>query len=287
MQPIIDHDRVSLVAKALSRIPLSSIKVIEYSDPQYEAVKKIALAYGVTGIVAVIANSLVSYRLPVQGETYWKTFAEYLSTRRRPGSFEDLLATIEEFVSSTVRARALASQKLGRIRKALGALQELYTSPYEYRDLAKLLDLLTTHMRGRGVEKTIVFAAKMAYYFYTALGYSVSNANTVPLPVDRRVAILTSTSRIIRAPVRDIMGRYLDTTITVWRRVSELAGIPLINMDAVIWLPARGITGLLQKGLDFARDEYAKRLVEYSRSTISWSVARGVAIELLHEYPIE
>jgi DNA-(apurinic or apyrimidinic site) lyase len=287
MSTIIDEGRIEAVAQALSRVPIEAVKVIEFSDPQYKAVKRIALAYGAKSIVAIVANALVSYRLPVRGEIYWSNFADYLLSKGRIDSFEEFIESVREFVANRMQGGALIDQKLGRIWKALDALRELYMNPLGFTDLTRLLELLASHMKSRGVEKTIVFAVKMAYYFYTALGIEVSNTYDIPLPVDRRVAIITSSSRILHAPVRGIMGRYRDEAIEAWGKVSRLSDIPLINMDAIIWLPAQNILGLLRRGIDVAREEYAKRLVEYSKSIISWDVARRIAAELLYDYPIE
>ena len=283
----IDEGRVEAVARALSRVPVKAVKVIEFSDPQYKAVKRIALAYGAKSIVAVVANALVSYRLPVRGETYWSNFADFLLSKGRIDDFEELIESVREFLVSRMQGGTLIDQKLGRIWKARDALRKLYTNPLGFTDLTRLLELLASQMKSRGVEKTIVFAVKMAYYFYTALGVEVFNTHNIPLPIDRRVAIITSSSRMLHVSIKSIMSKYRDEAVKAWSRVSSLSGIPPINMDAIIWLPAQNILRLLKRGLGIAREEYAKRLVEYSKSIISWDVARRIATELLYDYPIE
>ncbi|BEP18617.1 N-glycosylase/DNA lyase [Pyrofollis japonicus] len=267
------------MGEALSRIPLDAVHVIESNDPQYTAVKKIIEKCGPRGVALVVANALISYRLSLPGENYWLEYANYLSTE---GCDNDISIIISRFLAISRGNRMLHRQKLSRIQKASRALQSISVNPLLFRDLRLLVNRIAASLGARPWEKTIVFAAKMAYYAYRALGINVKNAEEIPLPIDRRVALLTSTSGLIVAEPEIILQRLRDEAITAWRRVSEISGMPALHLDAVIWLPAKGIEKYLKMGIEAAREEYAKRLVDYSQGLIKWDVAKRVATEILY-----
>ena len=283
-----DPLRVQSVAEALSQVDRKAVDVIEASDPQYRSLARLARAYGVKAVFFAVANALVSYRLLMTGEEYWTCYADSLLARapEPPADFEAAFDLVVRFLLECKGSRMMLRQKMARLSRARGVLQRIYESPLVYSNLLRLISELTTSLKGKGDEKTIVFAAKMAYYVYRALSVTVTNQDKIPIPLDRRMAILTSTSRILRCSVSTIMTRCRSNAVKAWNLVAQASGIPSLHLDAVVWLPAQHIERLLARGLEVAREEYARRLTSLSHGLINWKVASRVAEEVLYEYPI-
>ena len=283
-----DPLRVQSVAEALSYVDEKAVDVIEASDPQYKSLARLARAYGVKAVFFAVANALVSYRLLMTGEEYWTCYADSLLARapEPPADFEEALDLVVRFLSECKGSRMMLKQKLARISRAQGVLRRIYENPLAFSDLSRLVSELTMSLGGKGDEKTIVFAAKMAYYVYRSLSVTVTNQDKVPIPLDRRMAILTSTSRMLRCSVSTIMTRCRSNAVKAWSLVAQASGIPSLHLDAVVWLPAQHIERLLSRGLEVAREEYARRLTSLSHGLISWKVASRVAKEVLYDYPI-
>lgn len=285
MSDRVRRDRVEALAEALSRVSPGAVEVIELSDPQYGAVRRIAKRHGGPGVALVVANALVSYKLSLPGEEYWNEFADAAVEAETPRTSDDVIAFMERFLSSSKGNRVLVAQKLSRIRRAKSVLEVLVKQPDTYTMLSRLVGDLSRSLGGRGDEKTIVFAAKMAYYYYRALGLD-ADTHGIPLPIDRRMALLTSTSRLIEAPPSRIMTRLRREALQAWSMVADSSGIGMLHLDALVWLPAYRIEKLIQRGINIAREEYARRLVEYSRGSIPWSLARRLAREILYAEPV-
>ncbi|RUM48211.1 MAG: hypothetical protein DSY37_00285 [Hyperthermus sp.] len=282
----INNERVEHVALSLKDVSRAAIDVIEYNDPQYDAIEKIASVMGPQGIVLVIANALVSYRLRVTGEEYWRMFSRYVTMRYSTRSFRDLMTVFYSFLETTKANTMVKEQKMKRVKRAEKMLERVYNNPLAFSSIKLLHTLLREALGASGREKTLVFALKMAYYYYKSLGIEIKDYDDVPIPIDRRVALLTSTSRLLQESVSVIMTRCRDAAVEAWGRVSELSGIPGLNLDALLWLPAQHIDGLLRRGLEYAREEYASRLVKYSMSLITWMQALTIASEILYKHPI-
>ena len=278
----INSERVKRVADTLRRVPIQAIDVIEANDPQYTAVKKILRVCDECGIALVIANALVSYRLSTTGEKYWLEFASFVESQGCEGT---VYSVMEKFLQQTRSNRMMQGQKLSRIKKVDTLLQAICANPHNYRDLQVLVSSLARSLNAKPIEKTIVFAAKMAYYAFKSINIEAENIDQIPIPVDRRVALLTSTSGLVDASPELIFQRLREKAAYAWQKVSEISRIPSINLDAIIWLPARSIERYLRIGIEAARDEYAKKLVDYSKGLISWKLANDIAKEILYKDP--
>lgn len=277
--------RVKALASVLREAPASAIDVIELNDPQYHAVKKLVSIHGEAAVALAAANALISYRLSMPGEKYWMEFAGWASKRPRPGSGRELVTEMKEFLAESRGNRMVGLQKARRLERALPALEKLLREPRKYSNLGLLVRELAGALGARLEEKTIVFAAKMAYYAYRALGIEVSGKDDIPLPLDRRMAVLTSASGLLDAPPDRVFTRHRAEAVKAWQMVAAESGIPGIHLDAVVWLPAQGIERNLRIGLEYAREEYACKLVDYSRGVIGWGLARRVAGEILYRDP--
>ncbi len=279
--------RARRVAEALAEVPVAALDVVEASDPQFQAVGRLLRVHGLGPAAALVAaNALVSYRLTSTGEEYWTEFAGYMASRGSPRSGAEAVRLMEEFLRGSRGNRRLLEQKLNRLRRAAPLLDRLLRSPLDYLDLRRLVREAASVLGARGDEKTIVFAAKMLHYLYRAAGLEPRGGEEIPPPIDRRMALLTSTSRLVEASPSEIMTRRRRDAVAAWLEVARLSGIPALRIDAVVWLPAQRIEQLIRRGLDVAREEYARRLVAYTRGLVRWAAARRVAEEILYLPPL-
>jgi len=211
-------------------------------DPQYRAVEEIYAQLGLReGLLYVVGVSLISYMLSTRGEEHWGMAALHAAQ----GYPRGLLEFAEKSPSTALYRRA----KLSRLKKYLSRAAPV---------LARRLDggtlrpgdiplILAETLDARADSKTLVFAAKMAYYLYRAAGISVEPPRT-PIPVDYRVSLVTLTSGIaatdkadLRRAAREIRSRYKESVVDAWNRVSETASIPPALLDNIVWVTGRCI----------------------------------------------
>ncbi len=279
----ISFERVRAVGLALSQVPLEAVEAIELRDPQFKAVRKIAESIGEKGLALVVANALVSYRLTARGEEYWLEFAEAAVGEGETPS--DVVEFFKSFLPRSRGNRMLIEQKVRRLVRARSLLAKLAEKPHGYTDLAKLVADLSAVLGSRPFEKTIVFAAKMAYYFFKALGVEVKGKDAVPMPIDGRIALLTSTSRMVYEAPSRIVARP-ENAVKAWSEVSRVSGIPSLHLDALVWLPAAGVERELRRSLERARERFARNLYSYLGRAVPWSVVEEIAAQLLYDYPL-
>ncbi len=239
------------VRKALS-ILSKYVDEIEEKDPQYVWISKVAGKHGIKALPVVVGNALVSYRLSGTGEQYWEEFGRFF-LKHEP-TIENLIS----FIKNSKYNKAMKEQKVKRIERAKRVLERL---DERYTDLNLLKEELKRTLNAKGTEKTIVFALKMAYYLFKALGLPVKG--DVELPIDSRIATITCTSELMDATVDEIMGRKRDEAIRIWKELANEVGLKSLHLDALLWLPARGLRRALCKGLEAGRNVVKKNLEEY------------------------
>jgi len=244
-------NRVDEIVEAISLLK-PFIEKIEEGDPQYVAIKRLVKKLGPRALSLVIGNALVSYRLSGTGERYWTEFSEYF--------LENPDATLEDFLQVSKYNKALKRQKLERIRKVRPLLNEIEREPSKFRDLDYLRERLKAVLKAKGTEKTLVFALKMAYYAFKALGEEVSG--DVPLPMDLRISAITYASGLLNAHPDEIMNKYRDAALKRWEEVARRAGVKTLHLDALLWLPSNGLREALKKGLIVSKKLFANNLKE-------------------------
>ena len=279
--------RIHAIASVLQRVRPEAIDAIEFNDPQFKAISRVVDVYGHKAVALVVANALVSYRLTLTGEEYWLEFANWFTkTRPHIEKVDDILNAFSSFLDVSKGNKILRVQKLNRLRRAARVIENVLAQSNRYLDLKLLVSELAMSLRAKPFEKTIVFAAKMAYYTFRILGYNARLEEITMIPIDKRLALLTATSGLLDADPKNIMSRYRDTAIEAWREVARLSNIPLLRLDAIVWLPARGLEKLLYKGrIEAARDEFARKLNSYSSGLIDWHTARDIAKQILYRIP--
>ena len=282
-----DFGRAVALGRALSPLGGAALSAIVSRDPQYVAVERIVRVCGARGVSIVVGNALVSYRLTARGEDYWLELAGYVEGRGGSAASVSPVVLLEGFLDRSAGNRLLRVQKKRRLERARSLLEDIAVRYDAYRDLGFLYSRLLSVLGGRGGEKTIVFAVKMAYYAYRALGLSVEGVEDIPLPVDRRIGLLSVSSGIVRARcLEEVVGRYRSSAIRAWSVVSRVSRIPLVDLDAVLWLPLRGADREILAGrLEEARRMYSRSLYRYAEPYLELRRAEEIARLLIAVKP--
>jgi DNA-(apurinic or apyrimidinic site) lyase len=274
-----DH-RVEAVGKALARLGLEAIYAIEEGDPQYRALEFLVekLRDCSSASLLVVLNALVSYQLSMPGEEYWWEFARYPF---KSGSPDELVRDFISFLNTSKGNVAARDKKISRIKRLVTSQThiEIYVKAQDlFKSLEKLKEILARSLEREGSEKTIVFAVKMLHYIARICGSKPRPLVSIEIPVDRRVAGVTYTSEIAdaeaRDPVEEIMKNYKEAQ-RAWKRVSEISGIPMINLDSLIWLCGKHVRE------DDRVERAYKEIKAYARGKVDDRALREALLELL------
>jgi len=269
-------EEVSRLLKALE--PWRVVELEERYDPQYRALRKLASTVG-RGWASVYALlvSLVSYRLAMRGEEWWECMASMISARRQgpPPSVEEAVGDVLWFIDGcrgSIVARDARKRRVQAVYKSLkGLLERMASNPdYIYGGSEELVGSLA---RALGVEewrKTIVFSVKMIYYAVREPGDRRLLDVDIPIPVDSRVACASYASAIVEArDYREIVSNPRPAQ-EAWRIVSRNTGIPVVNLDTILWL-----TGWMPRDLEL--EETWRKMESILATIIDRSIAREIA----------
>ena len=216
------------------------VEVFIKSDPQFHSVAEIIERLGfIDGSLYIMGVALISYMLSARGEAHWRLAAQ----NARPPFSQSLL----DFVRSSPSLAKLRAQRLGRIEKYL---RESVPKLKRLLD-AKVVDLdlvhraLTESLGAGSDRKTVVFAVKMLYYSLMVVGRESTACETIPIPVDYRVALVTFTSGLLRgwtcdqdlkALAQSSRTRYRQEIIRLWSIVAREAKVPPLALDSIVWV---------------------------------------------------
>ncbi len=231
------------IALILRELGIEWIRRFEEGDPQFLSISR--LCGGLNNDINValrltVLNALISYQLTGKGEDHWDYFANYF-IRNQPSDL------CNDFINYVMNSRYLSRYRglrIRRIRTACPRLANLDAGKY-LSDLTSLWRFLSSAVNAHGEEKTVVFAAKMAYYVGRACGLDVNVPMDIPIPVDYRVTVITICSGLIpiaddslnvRQLAGEIMVRRRREIQDVWNEIGRLSGVPPLNLDSVIWV---------------------------------------------------
>lgn len=247
---MIREERAAELGALLASLGPSAILKIEMTDPQYISLSaaRRSIGPGPTAVSAAIL-SLVSYSLTMRGEEWWSSFAVHISSRGAR-DLAEIGESVIEFLSRSPGAAFQREAKIARVRRALAGAREeierLLADPLSlYGREERLIGALSRALGAKEGSKTIVFAIKMAHYGVGGPELGLMLSKSVPIPVDVRVACSTYASEVAVAPsYRDFVSRP-EVAQRAWGMVSELSGIPPLNLDSLLWL-----TGWAPRDLD-------------------------------------
>ena len=209
----------------------------EEADPQMRAVEKIRSRIGRSADAAfyVVGVATISYQLSAKGEVHWSLAAEFATN--------DPLQSLRDFAARSPSLRLARQARLARVEK-LARYYPVFVARYrEY--LQNPLHLWKDVAEALGADpysKTVVFSVKMFYYAAKVEGLKVHLPTTIPLPVDRRVCLISLASRLVEGyeptleGARKLLQREAKLVADAWSLVGELSGVPPLKIDALLWL---------------------------------------------------
>ncbi len=281
----VDSRRIRVIAEKIRQVGLEPILLIEEHDPQFKAVLEIVERTNdeCIAFLLIVLNAIVSYRLSSPGEEYWLEFASYVSSRKIHNVHE-VFENIKRFLTVSKGNRLLREQKIRRLTKlltssSLGYLLDLCRN--NRINLVEVADILANSLNSKRNSKTIVFACKMSYYFLKAIGHNIIPPFEIDIPVDRRIALISYTSGLVKltpstSNVRKIAPILLHNSSLIastWREISNLSSIPPLNIDSLAWLISKGI-GV--KPVSYVREQALRRLSRI----IDYALAKNLVEEL-------
>ncbi|WP_180706420.1 N-glycosylase/DNA lyase [Desulfurobacterium atlanticum] len=206
------YEKVKNFVKSFSK---DEIIRIEKNDPQYKALEELynSMEDRLLFIRLAVINALLSYQLNMKGEEYWKRFSEFFSSKRGVEYFPEFLKRYNY---------RILSGKLKRYEKVRDVVFCLLKTEedllYFSQNLNEFLEKLSKLLNQKRDAKTVVFAVKMFIYaFRIAFGKDIFAPCGIMIPLDSRISKISKDKDF-------------------WKRLEKETGIPLIHVDAVLWL---------------------------------------------------
>jgi len=242
----VNRGRVEAAASYLAEAEVQELlDEAEAVDPQMRAVEEIARRYGRFSAAAfyTLGVATISYQLSARGEIHWNLAASYA----RGNQLEDL----RRFASTSPSLRFARSARLSRVDKLARLWPSFEAKVDEYaRNLELLRQDVARALGAAADSKTVVFAVKMFYYTAKAFGLRVNLPREIPLPVDRRVCLISLTSGVVEGgpPTLEGARRLLASAprlvAAAWSDACAPSGVPPLKLDALLWL----LGGLYEEG---------------------------------------
>ncbi len=286
MELRISPERESALSELFSEIGLGRVmRVEEELDPQLACAADVARRWGAgPGALCAMLTALVSYRLAMRGEEWWRCYRDFFAERPCPPDPRGAASAVGDFLRSCrggILSRDAKLRRLGRVLSAEPALRRLVDSPAD-AILAGYRGLLSAVAGALGQDwedKTVVFSLKMAYYACrgTSCPGSALPAE-VPIPVDVRVSCASYSSGLVDVPPgADPVGAIMSSPRVAqraWSAISASSGVPPLHIDTVIWT-----VGWAPRELDLegARAAIRGSLERVLGPVLSEAVAREVA----------
>jgi len=213
------------------------LDVAEGVDPQMRAVSAILERYSRLEDSAfyVLGVATVSYMLTARGEEHWRLAASYPS--------DNPLNDLRRFVASSPSLRLSRCARMARIERIARFYPRFLERFGAYLEDLDALRRDLAHALGADMDtKTVVFAVKMFYYVARASGVGVCVPSSIPIPVDRRLCLISLLSGIVRGGAADarearkLLSRAPHIVRAAWGAACREGGVPPLRLDALLWL---------------------------------------------------
>jgi len=239
----VNTERARRIAESLAEIGHRGLDAIESSDPQFLSIEGVGKSKSCC-LWLFYVNALISYKLRLRGEEYWRKFGEFITNScdctAGPQFHEKLL---EEFTKRY--NNILLQQKLERLRKVFRC-KEVVDDIIEHRydDLRDLVYDTSRCLKTQPYSKTVLFAAKIYYYISKYLRIPCNIPRELPIPVDVRVAKMSILSGLLEGVdvstnTYILEAEHIKKIQYAWNLVAELSEIPPIRIDSVLWIIGR------------------------------------------------
>ncbi len=275
-----NEERITAVASTFRRYGGEALEILESRDPQMKCAESLLLNCGVEDAAELMGmNALLSYMIPVRGEMFWASFMNH--SLKACGELSN--AEIVESFTKRMNRFGLTA-KLRRIKRFEACAS---INPPPYLDLRSYWDYLKKCFHAEGVEKTLAFSVKMVYYVLKAAGLNPEIPAEIPVPADRRAALITLTSGLVLpAPKSFPELRELGKEVfrkpslirEVWGMVAKRSSIPPLRLDAAIWLAGRFVE-------EWSISKAVMKLREALGLGRNYGCVEAVVKELLHALP--
>ncbi|MCX8180821.1 MAG: N-glycosylase/DNA lyase [Thermofilaceae archaeon] len=213
------------------------IEMSEEIDPQMNSVKNILAKFSSLEAASfyIIGVASISYQLSAKGEEHWAIASSYASG--------DPIEDLQHFTVRSPTLRFSREAREARVKRLVSFWPSFKQNFTEYiSDLERLRRNLAQVLRAEVDAKTVVFSVKMFYYALKASDIKVEVPFTIPIPVDRRVCLVSLASRLVEgAPptleeARKLLSKAPKLVAKAWNDVSLRAMIPPLRLDALLWL---------------------------------------------------
>ena len=279
----VSEERVMSVASAIRLAGVDGLlRLEEQLDPQYDYMQRLAdsVGRGPASAYALLV-ALVSYRLTMRGEEWWKCVSEMLGSRGRPRSVDEIVDNVVWFLNSCSGSLVARDAKVRRVRRAgsalRGLLDEIARNPGAVmRRPQELLRDIAFSLGSSEERKTITFSVKMAYYAARPRGQLVPLGFNIPMPVDVRVACVSLTSGVVSgvADYHDLVRSPREVQ-RAWEEVSQLSGVPTPHLDSLLW-----VVGWAPR--DLGQQEARMKVRDVLSAVMSPEAADAIAAELTY-----
>ncbi len=233
------ENKTSQLLEVLKTFSLSDALKVELRDPQYRALEKLytSIRDKELFLKLVLVNALLSYQLPTKGEIYWQRFGDFFSKNPSMERFEEFL---------TLYNNRFLKAKLKRLQKVLKVIEPLRKEDLEKlcQNPTVLLDYLSEKLSQDRESKTLVFAVKMFIYgcrIITKKPLFASNEIFIPL---------------------DVRLKKISPDKEFWKNLSREIEIPLLHLDAILWLTLGGGKKFINQIGDEQLKKKLQRLLE-------------------------
>ncbi|RLG87132.1 MAG: hypothetical protein DRO15_05295 [Thermoprotei archaeon] len=278
----INYKRIERISSIIRSLGLEFFKSIEIIDPQFNSLSRLCSFCNPKLVPLLgIVNALVSYALNCRGEKYWNEFCSHMALHCNSiNNIESAISSVIEFLQISQCNKLYKEAKVRRLKKLLLCKNiEIVLQKQCHEVLAgKLLQKTLAKCLGTEQElKTIVFAVKMYYYGYKAcLKTDLVLPMDIPIPVDRRVALITCTANLIDADCKDIktVMKSSDIVRKIWSYIAELSGVPALHLDSFIWIIGKHVNlrrdkpSIVASILNELRDFYCEDLEKLVKELI-------------------
>ncbi|MEM1873131.1 MAG: N-glycosylase/DNA lyase [Acidilobaceae archaeon] len=274
----VSESRAVEVGRLLSRLGVRAVLELEDADPQRVAALVIRSHVGAWAPVYTLLLALASYRLSARGEEWWSSYADFVVSRRKPESLEDVVGDVVDFIYTSPGAGVRRDEKARRVERASRSARGLLLALREdnsivYTRAQWILGEVSRSLGAPWYSKTVVFALKMAYYAVRSPGEARVVEGVDAVPVDSRVACASYSSLIVEAEsYRDALREQREVS-RAWALASRASGIPGVHLDSLLWL-----TGWAPRDLDLSAARVA--VAETLSRVASRDLAEQIAVEI-------
>lgn len=207
----------------------SNFKEIEEKDLQFIYLKN--LYFNIKNkdfyLSLILANSIICYQLSSTWERYWEEFCNYFIINEI-NNIDELIEKLSIFIKASKWNKRFVETKINRLNKLKPFLDTFIKNQEKYYENMFLLNNdLAKVMKQKNTQKTIVFWVKMFWYWARIyFDKFIEFPKEISIPIDSRLT-----------KIYEIYNNDKNLTINdFYKNISYKLDIPLLHLDAIIWV---------------------------------------------------